>query len=489
MRAPEGTSLEETRHHRRAHRARDPRRPATCALTVTTIGEDNAQTRNLATIYVRADRPDEAQGDAEPAHGLGARARSSPSSRPSLRITVSEVSRVRRRRLLDAAQPVQRARARPRRSSSRSPTRRSSKLKNVPGAVDVDSSLIVGKPEIGVYIDRARAADLGVQPSDIANALRLLVEGDQVSNYEEHGEQYEVHVRARAAVPRRRGGAAPADGAVVAPRVRAAGRRRAAAARHGPLAHRPPEPRAPGARSWRTRRPGYSDGAISAAMKKILDDEHLPAGYTAAPYGPDARDGARVRRVRARRSSSRSSSCTWCSRRSSSRGCTRSRSCSRLPLTLPFALHQRHPLQAGDRHLLDPRHPGALRRREEERDPPDRPHQPAARRGHAAARGHPAGEPRPAAAHPDDDGRVRGRHDPARAVARASAPGSTARRRAWSSADRSCRCSLTLLATPVAYSLFDDALAAPRRLFGVAPAPEPIATPMPSSSPSPEAGE
>ena len=77
----------------------------------------------------------------------------------------------------------------------------------MPGAVDVDSSLIAGKPEIGVYIDRARAADLGVQPTDIANALRLLVEGDKVSNYEEHGEEYEVHVRADRAVPRRRAGA------------------------------------------------------------------------------------------------------------------------------------------------------------------------------------------------------------------------------------------------------------------------------------------
>ena len=71
------------------------------------------------------------------------------------------------------------------------------KLKTKPGAVDVDSSLIVGKPEIGVYIDRARAADLGVQPSDVADALRLLVEGERVSNYEERAEEYEIHVRAQ----------------------------------------------------------------------------------------------------------------------------------------------------------------------------------------------------------------------------------------------------------------------------------------------------
>jgi hydrophobic/amphiphilic exporter-1 (mainly G- bacteria), HAE1 family len=69
-------------------------------------------------------------------------------------------------------------------------------LKNVPGAVDVDSSLVVGKPQFGVQIDRAKAADLGVSVADVANTLRLLVAGDKVTDYNEKGEQYEVHVRA-----------------------------------------------------------------------------------------------------------------------------------------------------------------------------------------------------------------------------------------------------------------------------------------------------
>ncbi|MGH9308218.1 MAG: efflux RND transporter permease subunit, partial [Vicinamibacterales bacterium] len=67
-----------------------------------------------------------------------------------------------------------------------------------PGVVDVDTSLNVGKPELSVQVDRLKASDLGVQISDAAEALRLLVGGDQVTTYNEGGEQYEVHVRAEA---------------------------------------------------------------------------------------------------------------------------------------------------------------------------------------------------------------------------------------------------------------------------------------------------
>ena len=37
------------------------------------------------------------------------------------------------------------------------------KMKTIPDVVDPDSTLITGKPELRVVIDRARAADLGVQ--------------------------------------------------------------------------------------------------------------------------------------------------------------------------------------------------------------------------------------------------------------------------------------------------------------------------------------
>ena len=68
----------------------------------------------------------------------------------------------------------------------------------MPGAVDVDSSLVVGKPQYGVQLDDAKADDLGVSTADVANTLRLLVAGDKASDYNEKGEQYEVHVRAPA---------------------------------------------------------------------------------------------------------------------------------------------------------------------------------------------------------------------------------------------------------------------------------------------------
>jgi HAE1 family hydrophobic/amphiphilic exporter-1 len=65
-----------------------------------------------------------------------------------------------------------------------------------PGVVDVDTSLNTGKPELSVRLDRLKASDLGVQVADAAEALRLLVGGDEVTTYNEGGEQYEVHVRA-----------------------------------------------------------------------------------------------------------------------------------------------------------------------------------------------------------------------------------------------------------------------------------------------------
>src|SRR5437868_11244781 len=70
------------------------------------------------------------------------------------------------------------------------------KMKTLPEVVDADSTLISGKPELRVVIDRARAADLGVRVGDIAQALNSLVAGQKVSTFNAGTDQYDVRVRA-----------------------------------------------------------------------------------------------------------------------------------------------------------------------------------------------------------------------------------------------------------------------------------------------------
>jgi HAE1 family hydrophobic/amphiphilic exporter-1 len=70
------------------------------------------------------------------------------------------------------------------------------KMKTIPTLVDVDSSLISGKPELRVVIDRARAADLGVRIGDIAQSLNTLVAGEKVSTFNAGTDEYNVRVRA-----------------------------------------------------------------------------------------------------------------------------------------------------------------------------------------------------------------------------------------------------------------------------------------------------
>jgi len=70
------------------------------------------------------------------------------------------------------------------------------KMKTIPDVVDADSSLVTGKPELRVVIDRARAADLGVRVVDIAQALNTLVAGQKVSTFNAGTDQYNVRVRA-----------------------------------------------------------------------------------------------------------------------------------------------------------------------------------------------------------------------------------------------------------------------------------------------------
>jgi HAE1 family hydrophobic/amphiphilic exporter-1 len=69
------------------------------------------------------------------------------------------------------------------------------KVETIPGVVDVDTNFEPTAQELRVRIDRARAADLGVSIDSLASSLRLLVGGDEVSKYKEGDEQYSVKLR------------------------------------------------------------------------------------------------------------------------------------------------------------------------------------------------------------------------------------------------------------------------------------------------------
>lgn len=68
------------------------------------------------------------------------------------------------------------------------------------GLLDADTTLKLDKPELRVQIDRDRAANLGVSTTDIADALRIMVGGDdRVTRFrdESMNEDYDVQVRLR----------------------------------------------------------------------------------------------------------------------------------------------------------------------------------------------------------------------------------------------------------------------------------------------------
>jgi HAE1 family hydrophobic/amphiphilic exporter-1 len=70
------------------------------------------------------------------------------------------------------------------------------KIKTIPDAVDVDSTLISGKPEVQLEVDRATAADMGVRVGDVSQALNTLVAGQEATTFNQGNDQYEVRVRA-----------------------------------------------------------------------------------------------------------------------------------------------------------------------------------------------------------------------------------------------------------------------------------------------------
>lgn len=69
------------------------------------------------------------------------------------------------------------------------------KISAVPGAVDVDSSLESGQPEMVADVNRDLAADLGFDVGSIANQLRGMVEGVVPTRLREGDKEYDIRVR------------------------------------------------------------------------------------------------------------------------------------------------------------------------------------------------------------------------------------------------------------------------------------------------------
>ena len=70
------------------------------------------------------------------------------------------------------------------------------KMKEDPAFRDPDNSVDVGTPEVRFVIDRTRAADLGVNATDISRALNIAAAGQRVSTFNEGTKQYDVVVLA-----------------------------------------------------------------------------------------------------------------------------------------------------------------------------------------------------------------------------------------------------------------------------------------------------
>ncbi|HEY7059421.1 MAG TPA: efflux RND transporter permease subunit, partial [Vicinamibacterales bacterium] len=194
LRAPEGTSLDATELI--ANRiATAVRRLPEVAYTLVTAADDPAATQNVGTVYVRL-KP------------LNERTRDQFSVMNQVRAGI--LPQFKTANLRTGVRPVATIGGGGNQNAEIQFTINGPDLgklekyanavledaRKQPGVVDLDTSLNVGKPEVSVHLDRLKAADLGVQIADAADALRLLVGGDQVTTYNEGGEQYEVHVRA-----------------------------------------------------------------------------------------------------------------------------------------------------------------------------------------------------------------------------------------------------------------------------------------------------
>lgn len=193
LRSPEGSSLAVT-HLQGERLARQLRELPGVQYTLLTIGDDDRRTANIAKIYVRLTDPGDRSVSQQT---LMQRTRDDIIAKAptDLRIGVQDVPRFSGG--TGVMQTVQYAIIGPDIDTLAGYADRvTAALRKSASATDVDSNLVLGKPELVAQIERDKAGDLGVTVTDVGTTLRLLVGGEKATTFEDDGEQYDVRIRA-----------------------------------------------------------------------------------------------------------------------------------------------------------------------------------------------------------------------------------------------------------------------------------------------------
>ena len=193
-RAPEGTSLEDTTLIGRRMAAEIRKLPGVeyTLLSVNGFGQSG---NNDAEVYVRLKDIDQREITQEDAMGLVRKKVLSKFKADDLRARVSPPRAL--RGFGGGGRGVQYVLTGPDLELLKEASAKMVEAaRKLPGVADADTDYVEGKPELVTNINREAADDLGVNVQDAATTLRFLVGGNQVSTYNENGEQYEVHLRA-----------------------------------------------------------------------------------------------------------------------------------------------------------------------------------------------------------------------------------------------------------------------------------------------------
>ena len=286
VRAPEGTSLQATAKIAQSIANRLNQLPEV-ERTLLTIGDDQQQTKNLASVYVALKPVEERELDQFevmqkvrdeilPQYAaLGLRNQVAPVNAFGGGINAEIMFWI-------GGPDIDKL------------TKYSEELMAVfesqPGVVDPDTNLIVGKPELGARIDRDKAADLGVNVQDIASTLNVLVGGQEVTSYMEGGEQYEVHVRAEPGDRRDRQGIEQAEvptsmGSRVALRDLVALQEGEGPSLVNRIARRRQ------VLLYANMQPGHSSQTVIDALNKKAAELNMPAGYSYGLTGRSREQG------------------------------------------------------------------------------------------------------------------------------------------------------------------------------------------------------